>query len=220
MEKRPFFVHSPEDKGALSGALVILWHGAGGDVDEKSLLALARAFARQGATAARARFAYRVAGRRAPDRMPQLMASARKTIGEIRDVAGAHDDRLILGGRSMGGRVASMLASEGDAIDGLLFLAYPLHPEGQTDKLRDEHLYKVECPMLFVQGDKDALAEMRLLKPVLERLGDRATLQLFAGADHSLRKAPIDQVIDASVTFVSDKVKPTSKTRGAKQRQR
>lgn len=211
MEKRPFFVHSPEKTGALSGALVILWHGAGGDVDEKSLLALARAFAKEGATAARARFAYRVAGRRAPDRMPQLMASARSTIAAIRDLTGAHDDRLILGGRSMGGRVASMLASEGDAIDGLVFFAYPLHPEGQTDKLRDEHLYKVECPMLFVQGDKDALAEMKLLKPVLAKLGDKATLRLFEGADHSLRKAPIAEVIGASVEFMSGKVKPRSR---------
>lgn len=211
MEKKPFFVHPPEDEsGALSGALVILWHGAGGDVDEKSLLALARAFAKQGATAARARFAYRVAGRRAPDRMPQLMASARTTIDAIRDLAGCHDNRLILGGRSMGGRVASMLASEGDAIDGLMFLAYPLHPEGQTDKLRDEHLYKVQCPMLFVQGDKDALAEMRLLKPVLAKLGERATLKLYEGADHSLRRAPIDSVIDASISFAKT-VKPRSK---------
>lgn len=211
MEKKPFFVHPPEDQGPLSGTLAIFWHGAGGDVDEKSLLALSRAFAKQGATAARARFAYRVAGRRAPDRMPALLTSARATIAAIRDLTGTHDHRLLLGGRSMGGRVASMLAAEGDAIDGLLFLAYPLHPEGQTDKLRDEHLYALTCPMLFVQGDKDALAEMRFLKPVLEKLGDTATLKMFEGADHSLRRAPIEQVIEMSLAWTAEKLKPRSR---------
>jgi predicted alpha/beta-hydrolase family hydrolase len=218
LEKKTFFVHPPDDQGPLSGSLVILWHGAGGDVDEKSLLALARAFAKKGATAARARFAYRVAGRRAPDRMPALINSARTTIAAIRDLAGAHDDRLVLGGRSMGGRVASMLAAEGDPVDGLLFLAYPLHPEGQTDKLRDEHLYKLSCPMLFVQGDKDALAEMRFLKPVFEKLGDTATVKLFEGADHSLRRAPLEQVIDASLSWTEAKVRARARKNAKKSR--
>jgi predicted alpha/beta-hydrolase family hydrolase len=185
-----------EQEGAFEGLLFVLWHGAGGDVEERSLVALARALRAEGAHVARARFAYRRAGRRFPDRMPALLEDARQTIALIEAELPRPPRARILGGRSMGGRVASMLAAEGDRVDGLVFLGYPLHPEGKPEQLRDEHLYRLAVPMLFIQGDRDALAELSRLRPVLDRLGARATLALFEGADHSLKKAPLDALVD------------------------
>jgi predicted alpha/beta-hydrolase family hydrolase len=96
---------------------------------------------------------------------------------------------LFAGGRSMGGRIASMAAAEGMPAAGLVFLAYPLHPPGRPEKLRDAHLYGLSQPMLFVQGTRDAFAQPALLAAVLERLGDRAQLISIEGADHGFRRA-------------------------------
>lgn len=201
--QRSFFIDEPAglERGPLAGALVILWHGAGGDVDERTLLQVAHAFVEKGAYSARARFPYRLAGRRAPDRMPVLVESAKETIAEIRGALGGGPEKLILGGRSMGGRVASMLAAEGQVAHGLLFLSYPLHPAGQPSKLRDAHLPAIPCPMLFVQGDRDALCDPVLLEPVLARIGARATLAMFPGADHSMRKVPAEEIARVAVEW-------------------
>ena len=96
---------------------------------------------------------------------------------------------LFAGGRSMGGRIASMAAAEGMPTVGLIFLAYPLHPPGRPDRMRDEHLYGITAPMLFIQGTRDAFAQPHLLLSVLERLGSRAELVEIEGADHGFRRA-------------------------------
>ncbi|MEW6272613.1 MAG: alpha/beta family hydrolase, partial [Thermodesulfobacteriota bacterium] len=180
--------------GSLSRVLLVLWHGAGGDVTERSLVAVTGAALAAGALVARARFPYRVAGKRAPDRMPVLLASAREAIERARAHPLAAGRKLALGGRSMGGRVASMLVADGLPADALVFLSYPLHPAGKPDRLRDEHLPRVACPMLFVQGDRDTLCSLDLLRPVLARLGPRAELAVFPGADHGMRKAKPDAI--------------------------
>ncbi len=197
--KRPvsarWLLHEPRAEGALDGVLLVLWHGAGGDIDQPHLISLADAIAAKGGHAARARFDYRVAGKRAPDRMPALIESARRTIEEV--TAEVAVRRLFLGGRSMGGRAASMLAAEGDRCDGLVFLSYPLHPAKQKQKLRDEHLYPLKTPMLFLTGDRDELADFDLLQEVVGKLR-AATLEVWRGADHSFRKVdPAD--VDAKV---------------------
>ena len=96
---------------------------------------------------------------------------------------------LFAGGRSMGGRIASMAAAEGMPAAGLLFLAYPLHPPGRPEKLRDAHLYGLAQPMLFVQGTRDSFAQPPLLAALLGRLGDRAQLVSVEGADHGFKRA-------------------------------
>jgi uncharacterized protein len=197
MEKKRFFVHEPASAGTLRDVLLILWHGAGGDVDERSILEVCRDAAEHGAIAARAHFPYRLAGRKAPDRMPVLIESAKSAIAEIRAATSAHTKKLVLGGRSMGGRVASMLAAGGHAVDGLVFLSYPLHPAGKKDQLRDAHLPDIASPMLFVQGDRDDLCDLTLLEPVLARLGERAELALFPGNDHSMRKVAQGKIAEA-----------------------
>jgi predicted alpha/beta-hydrolase family hydrolase len=87
----------------------------------------------------------------------------------------------------MGGRVASYIAADTDGVKGLVFLGYPLHPPGKQDKLRDEHLYGIELPMLFLSGTKDTFAERPLLEKVVARLGSRATLVWTERGDHSLK---------------------------------
>jgi len=189
--------------GPLSHVLLVLWHGAGGDVTERSMVAFAAAAANDGALVVRARFPYRVAGKRAPDRMPLLLASARESIDAAAALPNAAGRKLALGGRSMGGRVASLLVSDGLPADGLVFLSYPLHPAGKPDKLRDAHLPAIRCPMLFVQGDRDTLCDLALLRPVLKKLGKRAELSVFAGADHGMRKAPADEIARVATTFLA-----------------
>jgi predicted alpha/beta-hydrolase family hydrolase len=107
--------------------------------------------------------------------------------GFARALPGAR--QLVLGGKSMGGRMCSMAAAQGLAADGLLFLGYPLHAPGKPEALRDAHLYGLQAPLLFVQGTRDAFARWDLLTPVLERLASRATLHAIDEGDHSF-KAP------------------------------
>jgi len=94
---------------------------------------------------------------------------------------------LVAGGKSLGGRIASMAVAEGMPAEALVFLGYPLHPPGRTDKLRREHLADVRVPMLFLQGSRDAFAQPDLLAETVESLGDRATLMVVEGGDHSFR---------------------------------
>jgi hypothetical protein len=203
----PFLVDEPaRDDGALSSVLLVLWHGAGGDVTERSLVSVARDVAAAGGLVVRARFPYRVAGRRAPDRIPLLLASAREAIDAALALPNAGGRELVLGGRSMGGRVASLLVADGLAAGGLVFLSYPLHPAGKPEKLRDEHLPAIRRPMLFVQGDRDTLCNLDLLRAVLRKLGRRAQLTVFAGADHGMRKAPADEIARAVHDFLAARV--------------
>jgi hypothetical protein len=196
----PLLVDEPAATGGpLSRWLLVLWHGAGGDVGERSLVAVSEAARAGGALVARARFPYRLAGKRAPDRMPVLLAAAREAVERVRQHPRAARRALALGGRSMGGRVASLLVADGFAADALVFLSYPLHPAGKPDQLRDAHLPRVPCPMLFVQGDRDALCDLELLRRVLGRLGPRAELAVFPGADHGMRRAK-PEAIAATVT--------------------
>jgi predicted alpha/beta-hydrolase family hydrolase len=150
----------------------------------------------------RARFPYRIAGKRVPDRMPVLLASASETIETVRALRSAAGRALALGGRSMGGRVASMLVADGLEASGVVLLSYPLHPPGKTEKLRAAHLPQVSCPMLFVQGDRDTLCDLALLRPILEQIGPRAELSVFAGADHGMRKAAPSEIAAVVLDFL------------------
>ncbi len=96
--------------------------------------------------------------------------------------------RLIIGGKSMGGRVASYIASDMPQVRGLVFLGYPLHPPSKSDQLRDQHLYELKIRMLFVSGTKDTFAERELLQRVVNKIGDKATLVWIDGGDHSFKR--------------------------------
>ena len=163
--------------------LVALGHGAGGTRRTPSLVRVAEGLAASRRTLLLFNFPYSEAGRRVPDRPALLEATIAAVARTAREGLGA--ERLVLGGRSMGGRIASQAVAQGVAADALVFLAYPLHPPGKPDQLRDAHLPKIESPMLFVQGTRDAFARLDLLEKTLASLGSRATLERIEDGDHS-----------------------------------
>jgi uncharacterized protein len=166
-----------------SGAtMVVLGHGAGGTRKQPFLVHLADALASSGRSGLLYNFPYTEKRRRAPD-PPAVLESATRAVFAYARARGAR--RLVAGGKSMGGRIASQVVAQGEPADGLVFLGYPLHPPGKPDTLRDRHLPGVEAPMLFVQGTRDAFARPDLLDAVLARLGERAVLHRVEGGDHS-----------------------------------
>ena len=165
-------------------ALVALGHGAGAGMGSPFMQGIARALRDAGVATLLFDFPYMHAGRRSPDPAPALVATWRA----VAAAAGERTDLpIVVGGKSLGGRIASIAVSEGMAAHGLVFLGYPLHPPGRPDRVRDEHLDRVSVPMLFVQGTRDAFARPDLLAAVLGRLGDRARIVTVDGGDHSFR---------------------------------
>jgi uncharacterized protein len=140
---------------------------------------LAAAVEAHGVEVVRFNFAYREAGSKRIDPMPVLKQSF------VSQIAKARGKPLIIGGRSMGGRVASMLAAEGFECDGLLLAAYPLHPAGQPEKLRDAHLPNIRCPVLCLNGTRDALCRRDLMETALKTVQAPWTMHWIEGADHS-----------------------------------
>ena len=177
--------------GTVSGAwhhpphgttYLVLGHGAGGNMHTPSLVQICDALAARGMGTVRFNFPYSEAGRKVPDKQPVLERCYRAIADQIAGRAG----RLYLGGRSMGGRIASHLVADGLPAAGLVFLSYPLHPPGRPERLRDAHLYGIAVPMLFIQGTKDSFAEPELLARTLDRLST-ATLHPIEGGDHGLK---------------------------------
>jgi predicted alpha/beta-hydrolase family hydrolase len=166
-----------------SGTLFICAHGAGGHMADKGMSAMTLQLCGRGLDVVRFDFLYRHGKAGRPDPMPRLM----ECFAAVADHARRElcPDSLILGGRSMGGRAASMLVAEGFACDGLLLLAYPLHPAGQPDKLRDAHLQRIMVPVLCINGTRDPLCRRDLMERSVERLADRWTMRWIDGADHS-----------------------------------
>jgi len=163
--------------------VVLLGHGAGGTRRNPMLLALADAIAGSGRAALLYNFPYAEAGSRRPDPPAILEATTRAAAAVALEASGAR--RIVHGGRSMGGRIASQVVAAGERVDGLVFLGYPLHPPGQFEKRREAHLPRIEAPMLFVQGTRDSFAREDLLDALITRLGLRAELHRVAHADHS-----------------------------------
>jgi len=164
---------------------VVLGHGAGGTRHTRALRAAAEAIADSGRVAVLYNFRYSELGRRAPDPARILERTSRAVASHAREQLGAR--KLVLGGRSMGGRIATQIVAAGVPADGLALLAYPLHPPGRTDRLRDAHLPDVECPMLFVQGTRDSFGRLDLVEKLMKKLGERATLLLVEDGDHSFK---------------------------------
>ena len=167
------------------GTAVVLGHGAGGDRRTRMLVDLAEALAGSGRQAVLYNFPYSDRGRGAPDPPDVLERTVRAVGDHARSALGA--GKVVLGGKSMGGRMASQAVAKGAPADGLLFLGYPLHPPGRTDTLRDRHLPAIQVPMLFVQGTRDAFARWDLLEPLVARLAPRAALHRVEDGDHSFK---------------------------------
>ena len=136
----------------------------------------------RGMNVVRFNFPYRERRSSRPDPMPALKQTVEAVVARVREEL--RPATLIIGGRSMGGRAASMLAADGFACDGLLLLAYPLHPAGRPEQLRDAHLPKIGVPVLCLNGTRDSLCRRDLMDAVLERVGDNWTMHWLDGADH------------------------------------
>jgi uncharacterized protein len=164
---------------------IILGHGAGQGMNSPFMNYFHTELTNRGFLTVNFNFDYMEQRRKVPDPQPKLQARYR---GVIADVVAKHQPkRLIIGGKSMGGRVASYVAGDIAEVNGLVFLGYPLHPPGKPDQMRDAHLYGLAKPMLFVSGTKDTFAERPLLERVVGQIGDRATLVWIEGGDHSLK---------------------------------
>ena len=158
-------------------------HGAGGNMMDRGMLATANALRAEGIGVLRYNFLYKEKKSGRPDPMPRLKEVVAAVVEYARRELSP--ELLIIGGRSMGGRASSMLAAEGFDADGLLLLAYPLHPAGKPEQLRDAHLPAISMPVLCVNGTRDALCTRSIMDEVLGRVGDNWTMQWEEGADHS-----------------------------------
>jgi uncharacterized protein len=173
------------DRPATARAVLVLAHGAGAGMEHPSMQAVAAGLAERGIATLRYQFPYMERKSRRPDPPPLCHATVRAAVAEATRLA--PDLPLIAGGRSFGGRMTSQAQAEVPLarIRGLVFLAFPLHPAGRPGTERGVHLQEVDIPMLFIQGTRDELADLSLLRPLVERLGARATLHLLEDADHS-----------------------------------
>lgn len=177
-------VLSPAAKATTPVPAVLLAHGAGTDRTHASLVGWQRSLAAAGYAALLFNFPYRERGKKLPDARPVLEACWRDAIAFAR--ATLEPSWLAIGGRSMGGRMATYVAADGVPVDALVLLGYPLHPAGKPQELRVDHLPRVGQPALFVQGTNDALANLPALRAAVATM-PRATLHLLDGADHSFR---------------------------------
>ena len=190
-ETVPALVYPPAAAGSPESTL-ILAHGAGAPQTHPFMAGFAGGLARRGIEVVTFNFPYMERGRRVPDPGRRLEACYRAVIGVVRGRPAAAGRRLFVGGKSMGGRIASQAvaadvqAGLSPSVDGLVFLGYPLHPPGRPEKLRAAHLPSIAARMLFVQGSRDAFGTPDELGPVLTDC-QRAELHVVEGGDHSFR---------------------------------
>ena len=169
---------------AAARAAYVLAHGAGAGMHHPFMAAVASGLARRGVATLRFQFPSMERASRRPDPPRVAHAAVRAAVGEARRRLGALP--LFAGGKSFGGRMTSQAQSQSPlaGVMGLVFLGFPLHPAGRPGDERGEHLARVACPMLFVQGSRDELADVALVSALVDRLGPRATLAMFDEADH------------------------------------
>jgi predicted alpha/beta-hydrolase family hydrolase len=170
---------------AKARALLVLAHGAGAGMSHPFMAAVASGLAERGVATLRYQFPYMERGAKRPDPPALAQGAVRAAVEHAARLAPGL--ALFAGGKSFGGRMTSQAQSESPlpGVRGLAFLGFPLHPPGKPSDERARHLFEVKIPMLFLQGGRDAFADRSLLEPLVERLGSRALLKLFADADHS-----------------------------------
>jgi predicted alpha/beta-hydrolase family hydrolase len=183
-------------KPDLAGVTVILGHGAGADQNSDFMTRFATGLAVRGVNVVTFNFLYTEQGRRVPDANKALEACFRAVIEHVR-----HEKidcgTLVIGGKSMGGRIASQVAAaSAPGVEGLVFLGYPLHPPGSAAQLRAKHLQKINVPMFFVQGSRDTFGAPDELRPIIKELKAPTDLYVVESGDHSfkvLKRAGITQ---------------------------
>jgi predicted alpha/beta-hydrolase family hydrolase len=192
-------------------ACYVLAHGAGAGMRHASMEAIAAGLAERGIATLRYQFPYMEKGSKRPDPPPLAQACVRAAVGVAAKACAGLP--LIAGGKSFGGRMTSQAQAKAplDSVEGLAFFGFPLHAAGKPSSDRAAHLADVKIPMLFLQGTRDALADLSLLKPVVKSLGNMARLHLAEGADHSFHvlkssgrndREVLAEMLDAFVAWV------------------
>ena len=198
----------PAAQGKRAGMTVVLGHGAGANQLSGFMRMIATGLAARGIDAMTFNFLYTEQGRHLPDPKARLESCYAAVINAALNHRKLKKNRLVIGGKSMGGRIASQVAAaDGKGVAGLVFLGYPLHPPGKPDKLRAEHLKDIKAPMLFVQGARDAFGTEEEIRAVIKNSRLPATLYTVEGGDHSFKVAkrlgvPQDTVYET----ITDKV--------------
>jgi hypothetical protein len=172
--------------GRAKDRAVLLAHGAGADMNAATLTTVADALAAAKIPSLRFNFPYKAAGRRAPDRPPVLEAALREAVSELAGRAKVPPERVVLGGRSMGGRIGSIVAADDGAL-GLVLLGYPLHPPGRPAQLRIEHFPRLRMPALFVSGTRDAFGSPEELRRETKKVKGRVSFHWVESGDHGFK---------------------------------
>lgn len=188
-------VYDPAE--ASRGVVFLCAHGAGGNMQDKGVVGVTRALRAKGIDTIRFNFIYSEKRAGGPDPMPKCMSVVSAVAAHVRKELAPRT--LIIGGRSMGGRAASMLAAEDFAADRLLLLAYPLHPPGQPEKLRDAHLPKIRMPVLCINGTRDTFCQRPMMEKVQTKLSPNWTMHWLDGADHGFHVLKSSGKTDADV---------------------
>ena len=183
---------------AIAGLL--LAHGAGGGADQHTLVALEDGL---DVPVRRMEFGYRREGRRFPDRAPKLMAQVRAEAEAFAADVGATTDRLVLGGRSMGGRMCSIAVADGLPAAALVLLSYPLHPPGKPDRLRVEHFGGIGVPTLFVGGDRDPFGTPEEFAAHIGDIGGAVTVRWLEGQSHDPKTSADADIVGAVASFLA-----------------
>jgi len=183
------------------GAALILGHGAGAGQQSTFMVDFARALSTLGLDVITFNFPYTEQHRRIPDRGPVLEACYRSVIETMRTKVASAARSLFIGGKSMGGRIATQVAAADPALplSGLVLLGYPLHPPGRPTQRRDRHLPAIGRPILFVQGERDAFGTPAQLQPIVDSLRPSPTLRVVDGGDHSFKLSRKDPAAQAGV---------------------
>jgi len=190
-------VFEPATGGAEEGVVFVCAHGAGGNMNDRGLVQTANALRERGFGVVRFNFLYKEKKSGRPDPMPRLKECYAAVVARARQELNPRT--LIIGGRSMGGRAASMLAADGFDCNGLLLLAYPLHPPGKPDQLRDAHLPAIKVPVICFNGTRDPFCTPSLMEEVLKRVTTKWEMHWVEGADHSFHVLKSSGKTDAQV---------------------
>jgi len=207
-------IYDPGQGDVIPDTVFICAHGAGGNMLDGAMQKTAKALTARGVSVVRFNFLYKERKSGRPDAMPVLQKCYSAVVDRVR--SDLKPKKIVIGGRSMGGRAASMMAAEDFDCDGLLLYAYPLHPPGQPEKLRDAHLSSIKVPVLCFNGTRDPFCTPALMEKAIESVTTDWTMRWIDGADHSFHVLKssgrndaqvMDEIADASAAWISDRTR-------------